>query len=73
MKPVITDGLTVARLKEIIKDWPEFDSNGESCEVWMELGKGLSSQVREVWPLNKRDNGVISADMLFGLGEERND
>jgi hypothetical protein len=63
MKKLITNGLTVRQLKELIKDWPETYDNGEETEVWIEFAGGLSNQVKEVWPLNVRDNGV--ADIML--------
>lgn len=49
------NGLTVAQLKAIIKDWPETnDETGEPNEVWLGDGRGLSNQAREVSPLNWR-------------------
>lgn len=56
-------GLTVKELKELIKDWPEVNSStGEPTEVWVGVGRNLSSPVTEVWPLNKRES---SADLMF--------
>lgn len=72
LKPVeIPNGLTVKQLKGIIKDWPETNDMGEPCEVWMETGRGLSSPVSTVWPLNKRvaDQGAHVADILFGVNK----
>jgi hypothetical protein len=58
--------LTVKQLKEIIKDWPERDKNGEACEVWIGTGRCLSSPVTSLWPLNERDNdGKTSGDLLL--------
>lgn len=54
----VTDGLTVKKLKEIIADWPDENESGEDTEVWASDGKGTSSQVKTVWPLN-------DGDMLF--------
>jgi len=36
--------MTVKELKEVLKDWPEVDSEGEPTEVWIETGLMLSSQ-----------------------------
>ena len=60
--------LTVAELKEIIKDWPEETSSGEPTEVWMMTGENLSSPVRMVMELNPRvdaQTGRRWADILF--------
>lgn len=51
------NGLTIKELKELIKDLPEENEYGEPFEVWIETGRGLSSPVKSVWPLNKRDSG----------------
>lgn len=65
MHPLITNGLTVKQLKELIKDWPEEDEYGELTEVWLEDMSG-TTQAREVWPLNSREN---SADLLITFGD----
>jgi len=67
MKKLITNGLTVRQLKEYIKDWPETYANGEETEVWVEIDSGLSNQVKEVWPLNVRDNGVADIMLSYKL------
>jgi hypothetical protein len=60
------NGLTVRELKELINDWPETDKYGEDCEVWIETGKNLSSQVTLVSPLNMRnENGIVCADIIL--------
>ena len=48
--------MTVKELKEIIKDWPEVDGNGEPTEVWINSGKGLSSIANSAVKLNTRIN-----------------
>ncbi len=35
---------TVRELKRMLKKWPDTGPNGEETEVWIETGKGLSSQ-----------------------------
>ncbi len=50
------EGLTIAELKDIIKDLPETNEYGEPCTVWIRSNNGLSNLVREVSPLNKRYN-----------------
>ncbi len=58
--------LTVRELKELIKDWPEKNKYNEDCEVWVETGKGLSSPVVLISPLNMRKyDEVLSADIIF--------
>lgn len=49
------NGLTVKELKELIKDWPETDKDGNASEVWIETEFGVSNVVKEVWPLNETD------------------
>ena len=46
------NGMTVKGLKELIKDWPDKDDNGEENEVWLSSGKHLSSQCKSATPLN---------------------
>ena len=52
-------GMTVKQLKNIIKDWPEEDDNGDDSEVFLVTGLNLSGPVTEVCRLN-------STDILFG-------
>ena len=60
------NGLTVRQLKTLIENWPEINEfTGEECEVWSMTGKGLSSQVTRVVPLNLRYDHSVSADLLF--------
>ena len=50
------NGLTVCELKKLLKDVPEVDSHtGGAYEVWMMTGRGLSSPVKRVIPLNRSD------------------
>ena len=51
-------GLPVAELKKHIADWPEIDANGEPTGVWLETGRGLSSQCVGVEILNYRELGA---------------
>lgn len=37
--------LTVKKLKEILKEWPDETESGEPAEVWIETGLMLSSPV----------------------------
>lgn len=59
--------LTVRKLKELIRDWPEIDHNGDECEVWILHPNGHSDVAIEVTPLNYRNiDGIESADLLIG-------
>lgn len=49
------NGLTVKELKELLKDWPEQDKNGEDYTVWVETGENLSTEVKYVTRLNEAD------------------
>jgi len=66
------NGMTVRELKKVIEFWPEVNQyTGEECEVWIETGRNLGSQVRKVWPLNERENdGLISADIILTANRE---
>lgn len=67
---IFKNALTVRELKEIIKDWPEEDANGNPCEVWIGDKEGTSNQVKEIWPLNMRESEDGSkkwADILLDL------
>ena len=62
------NGLTVQELKQKIRNWPEYDANGELTEVWMETGRNLSSPVKFVTCLNMRrdpDTDEPLCDILF--------
>jgi hypothetical protein len=53
--------LTVKELKDIIKDWPEKNEEGDDFLVW--IGHDCISNIcTEVWPLNVKDN---KADIIF--------
>jgi len=48
--------MTVRQFKNIIKDWPEEDENGEQSEVWIDgKRKGLTSICIGVERLNSVD------------------
>ena len=66
-KQEFPNGMTVADLKEAIKDWPELDSNGEPCEVWVGTGEMTSNQAKTIIPLNARKSkdGKIWADIIL--------
>ena len=63
------DGMTVAELKAMIRDWPETDEHGEPCEVWLCNGAALSNQAMMATPLNMRwseDGSKVWADFMLG-------
>lgn len=63
------NGMTVAELKAMVRDWPETDEYGNPCEVWLCDGEGLSNQARMATPLNKRqseDGTKLWADFMLG-------
>lgn len=65
------NGMTVAELKEMVRDWPETDEFGEPCEVWLCDGQGLSNQALMATPLNMRqseDKTKVWADFMLGHG-----
>lgn len=62
------NGMTVAELKYMIRDWPETDEYGDPCEVWLCGADGLSNQARHATPLNKRrseDGSKVWADFML--------
>lgn len=68
------NGMTVAELKAMVRDWPETDQNGDPCEVWIGRADGLSNQVRSTAPLNLRRSyngydGTWAADFMLCVGE----
>ena len=66
--------MTVADLKEMIKDWPELDRDGEPSEVWMETGWCRSSPVTTAGSLNFReDEDGEHADFIIGCGHKHKD
>lgn len=58
------NGLTVRELKQILSSLPEENENGEEFEVWLDVGDGLSSPVKSVCALNRREDGC---DILLGV------
>ena len=61
------NGMTVANLKAIIKDWPDVDADGNQLEVWIG-GDGVSNQAKVAWPLHLRTSeggGQQFADLLL--------
>lgn len=51
-----SEGMTVADLKKLVRNWPEIGEDGEPCEVWLCDARGLSNQVKCAGALNKRQN-----------------
>jgi hypothetical protein len=51
------EGITIKELKELVKDLPEKDGNGDDYEVWVENtdDDGLSNVVKTIWQLNQGD------------------
>ena len=65
------NGMTVAELKELLRDWPETNEDGEPCEVWLCDRAGLSNQAKIAAPLNYRESGDGTkqwADLMIGHG-----
>lgn len=60
------NGLTVAELKEIIKDWPETRADGTPTEVWLCDAAGVSNIAIEVSDLNLDDENV--GDIIISHG-----
>jgi hypothetical protein len=50
-------GITIKELKELVKELPEKDGNGDDYEVWVENtgDDGLSNVVKTIWKLNQGD------------------
>lgn len=61
------NGMTVAALKAIIKDWPERNAyTGEENEVWISTGDCLTSYCGSAEMLNYREHeGEKWADLLL--------
>ena len=51
------NGITIAQLKEYVKDLPEKDEYGEDFEVWMSTPDAVmvSNVVKQICRLNKGD------------------
>lgn len=64
--------ITVAELKQIIKDWPEQNELGQPCEVWISTGEMLSCPCVSAGILNKRegDRGIVVADIILSPSDE---
>ena len=61
------DGMTVAELKAMIRDWPENDDNGNPCEVLISDADGFSNQVRIAAPQNMvSKDGKVWANFMLG-------
>lgn len=58
MQPLINpNGITIKQLKELVKDLPEVDANGNDYEVWVMNtdGSHLSNQAKAIYQLNQGD------------------
>ena len=58
MNPLINkSGITIKQLKELVKDLPEQNEQGEDYELWIDNtdGSNLSNVSTEIWRLNKGD------------------
>ena len=64
--------MTIKDLKELIKDWPEIDSNGLPTEVWLESGDMLSSACMQYSKLNVRtkEDGTDCYDLLLEFTDD---
>lgn len=67
VKQEFPNGLTVSELQNVVSKWSVINSDMDSCEVWIETSKGLSSQVKAIYPLNRRVDslGIVSADLIL--------
>ena len=58
MNPLINKtGITIKELKELVKDLPEVDKNGDDYEVWIENTDDdmLSNPAKSITRLNQGD------------------
>lgn len=65
----VSSGITVRKLKEIIKDWPEIDTDGNEQTVWICVNPYLSVLCTAIYPLNARkhpDGSLTAAIALVG-------
>jgi hypothetical protein len=64
------NGMTVAELKALVRDWPETDQHGEPCEVWLfDQTRSYTNQAVLASPLNMRrseDGTKLWADLVLG-------
>ncbi|MDD5370831.1 MAG: hypothetical protein PHQ40_17250 [Anaerolineaceae bacterium] len=63
------DGMTVAELKALLRDWPETDEHGNPCSVLVCDSDGISHPVSMAKPLTMRkseDGSKVWADFMFG-------
>lgn len=58
-------GITVADLKEVIKDRPETDETGEPYEVWIRDSDGLNHKAVEIEPYNRRTLNDRESDIII--------
>lgn len=66
-KLVNKNGITVRQLKELVKDLPEANDDGEEFELWIETHGGLSNVCKNISPLNKREAGQ---DIMLSMDDE---
>lgn len=58
MKALVNkNGITIKELKELVKDLPEQDENGEDFELWVMNtdGSSLSNVAKSIMQLNRGD------------------
>jgi hypothetical protein len=58
MKTLVNkNGITIKELKELVKDLPEQDENGEDFELWVMNtdGSSMSNVAKSIMRLNKGD------------------
>ena len=61
--------ISIRKLKEILRDWPEVKENGDFFEVWLETGLGLSSQMTNYSRLGQGDL-LLESDAFEKNSEE---
>ena len=51
------NGITIKELKELVKDLPEIDEDGDDYELWVENtdDAGLSNAAQTIFQLNQGD------------------
>ena len=55
IKLINKNGITIKQLKELVKDLPETNKNGDDYEVWIGADNNLSNVAKQIWPLNDGD------------------
>ena len=63
------EAMTVAELREWLKEIPDRDVHGELAEVWIETGETVSSQCATAMGLNARkdEHGQWRGDVILGI------